>query len=131
MLQSEFFERTGVNVSTAEFEQIHKEYMQSKLWKDEFCAQWVKNNPYRVKLNKVFVQLEENRNKIVGVAESAYRKLNEYPTWDYPAIVVLTIKEMKTLENCGIHLFKPNDAYRTPKSVRSVLSELRDKFGFI
>lgn len=131
MLQSEFFERTNVNVSPAEFEQIHKEYMHSDLWKDDFCAQWVKNNAYSVRLNKVYVQLEENRNKIVGVARKAFDKLNEYPTMDYPAIVVLTLSEMKTLENCGIHLFKPNDAFRTPKSVRSVLSELRDKFGFI
>lgn len=131
MLQNEFFERTGVNVSTAEFEQIHKEYMQSNLWKDEFCAQWVKNNAYRVTLNKVYVQLEENRNKIVGVADSAYRKLYAKSDWDFPAILVLTLSEMKTLENCGIHLFKSNDAFRTPKSVRFVLSELCDKFGFI
>lgn len=131
MLQNEFFERTGVNVSPAEFEQIHKEYMHSDLWKDEFCAKWVKNNAYRVQLNKVYIQLVENRNKIVGVARKAFDKLNEYHTWDYPAIVVLTLSEMETLENCGIHIFKPNDAFRTPKSVRTVLNELRNKFGFI
>ena len=40
MLQSEFTQRTKINVTADMFDQIHKDYMKSKLDKDAFCAQW-------------------------------------------------------------------------------------------
>lgn len=52
MLQQEFFERTGVEVSNYEFDAIHEVYMNSDLDKDEFCKVWCKMNASRVKRAK-------------------------------------------------------------------------------
>lgn len=44
MLQSEFTQRTKINVTADMFAQIHEDYMKSNLDKDAFCAQWKRKN---------------------------------------------------------------------------------------
>ena len=44
MLQSEFTQRTKINVTADMFAQIHEDYMKSSLDKDAFCAQWKRKN---------------------------------------------------------------------------------------
>lgn len=129
MLQNEFFERTGVIVSTAEFEQIHEQYLLSDMDKDTFCAHWAKANAYRVHEAKVYQKLNEHRQKLSWVARDAYDKLFDYPDKNYPAIVVLTLKEMKAIEDCGVHLFY-SSYERKPKRVSTITYELHEKFGW-
>lgn len=52
MLVSEFYERTGVEVSIDEFWAINEAYNRFSGNKDEFCALWVKENKERVKASK-------------------------------------------------------------------------------
>ena len=52
MLQSEFFERTGVQVSVDEYAAIEVCYYNFPGDKDEFCAAWCKMNAKRVKAAK-------------------------------------------------------------------------------
>ena len=52
MLQSEFFERTGVQVSVEEYATIEECYYNFPGDKDEFCAAWCKMNAKRVKAAK-------------------------------------------------------------------------------
>lgn len=42
MLQKEFFERTGINLTEQEFNQVHAMYLESgqNMDKDQFCADW-------------------------------------------------------------------------------------------
>lgn len=42
MMRSEFIERTGFELTAAEYEQIEQEYMGTDIDKDQFCKQWVK-----------------------------------------------------------------------------------------
>lgn len=46
MLQKEFFERTGINLTEQEFNQVHAIYMQAgdNVDKDQFCADWKKHH---------------------------------------------------------------------------------------
>lgn len=129
MLQNEFFERTGVELSNDEFMRVHSAYMDSELDKDTFCAQWVKQNAYRVKMCKVYEQLHENREKLSWVAREAFDKLWNHQNKTCPAFLVLTLKEMKTLENCGIRFFY-QATYMKPKTVSTIVYELRTKFDF-
>lgn len=129
MLQNEFFERTGVELSNDEFMQVHSAYMDSMLDKDAFCAQWVKQNAYKVRMHKVYVQLQENREKLSWVAREAFDKLWDHKDKTCPAFLVLTLKEMKTLENCGIRFFY-QATFTKPKTVRTMIVELRNKFDF-
>ena len=47
MLYSEFYDRTKINITGAEFAEIEKLYLAVKMDKDDFCKQWLKlrNNP--------------------------------------------------------------------------------------
>lgn len=56
MLQSEFTERTKVQVSAEEFEAINEVYMHCDLDKDSFCALWCKMNRSRVDAAKAMIQ---------------------------------------------------------------------------
>lgn len=76
MLQKEFFERTGINLTEQEFDQVHAIYMQAgdNVYKDQFCADWKKhhdskllhifyNQAYRMK-----DKLDQKRNEIHELA---------------------------------------------------------------
>jgi len=52
MLQSEFYERTKVNLTGEEYADVEFLYMNIEMNKDEFCKQWLKNRS-----NKLFQQV--------------------------------------------------------------------------
>ena len=56
MLQSEFTERTKVQVSAEEFEAINEVYMHCDLDKDSFCSLWCKMNRSRVEASHAAIQ---------------------------------------------------------------------------
>ena len=67
MLQKEFFERTGINLTEQEFDQVHAIYMQAgdNVDKDQFCADWKKHND-SVLLQEFFAQSERLKGKVDG-----------------------------------------------------------------
>lgn len=52
MLQAEFTTRTGIKVTSEEFESIHELYMSTDLEKDAFCEAYKTNNPLLYELAK-------------------------------------------------------------------------------
>ena len=65
MTQQEFTQRVNVEVSNKEFEAINEVYMNSDLYKDEFCKMWVKMNKTRVQNAKV--------ERMIKAKDEAYR----------------------------------------------------------
>lgn len=64
MLQSEFEERTKVQVSVEEFEAINEVYIHCDLDKDSFCALWCKMNRSRVDAAKATIQEQKRMEKM-------------------------------------------------------------------
>lgn len=76
MLQSEFTERTKVQVSSEEFEAINEVYMNSDLDKDSFCALWCKMNRSRVDAAKATIK-EQKRIENLSLFEYMKEKVSK------------------------------------------------------
>ena len=76
MLQSEFTERTKVQVSAEEFEAINEVYMNSDLNKDDFCAMWCKMNKSRVDAVKAAIK-EQKRIDNLSLFEYMKKKVSD------------------------------------------------------
>lgn len=63
MLQSEFYERTGVQVSLKEYQAIEEIYYHFPGDKDDFCKAWCKKNVKRVKEAKAARKAAEKETK--------------------------------------------------------------------
>lgn len=75
MLQKEFEDRTGVEVSFEEYSAIDKVYMASDLDKDEFCHMWCKMNTGRIKSAKKALAEKEAKTKENARLINIMRKL--------------------------------------------------------
>lgn len=81
MLQSEFTQRVGIHVTSAMFEEIHKQYMESELDKDAFCQQWKRKhmdsatNDMVQQIYLLQMQLEATEKKRVQEREHADKEL--------------------------------------------------------
>lgn len=81
MLQSEFTQRTKINVTEDMFAQIHEEYMKSSLDKDAFCEQWNRNNSESAtkdlvdQIQSLRQQLAEEIQKREAEREHAHKEL--------------------------------------------------------
>ena len=133
MLQQEFTQRVGMQVSAEEYAHIEQVYMASDLDKDEFCKQWVKMNKERVAKAKQTAKAVEadmqQREKLWHIVER-YGQLS----WEKScnaAEDTLTKTQQQLCESVGI---KMNDyriepyfghTVREPKSVSTVIYEIR------
>ena len=76
MLQKEFFERTGINLTEHEFDQVHAIYMQAgdNVDKDQFCADWKKHHDSKLlhifynQADRLKDKLDQKRNEINELA---------------------------------------------------------------
>lgn len=76
MLQKEFFDRTGINLTEQEFNQVHAIYMQSgdNVDKDQFCADWKKHHDSNLlhifynQADRLKDKLDQKRNEIYELA---------------------------------------------------------------
>lgn len=81
MLQSEFTQRTKINVTEDMFAQIHEDYMKSSLDKDAFCAQWKRKNSESAtqdlvdQIQSLRQQLAEEKQKREAEREHAQKEL--------------------------------------------------------
>ena len=81
MLQSEFTQRTKINVTADMFAQIHEDYMKSSLDKDAFCAQWKRMNSESAtkdlvdQIQSLRQQLAEEKQKREAEREHAQKEL--------------------------------------------------------
>lgn len=76
MTKQEFENRTHVNVSFREYEQIEGVYMASDLDKDEFCKTWCKMNRSRVKKAKE-AEKESKRIESLSLVDYALEIVNK------------------------------------------------------
>ena len=76
MLQKEFFERTGINLTEQEFNQVHAIYMQAgdNVDKDQFCADWKKHHDsdllhiFYNQVNRLETELKQTKNEVYELA---------------------------------------------------------------
>lgn len=76
MLQKEFFERTGINLTEQEFNQVHAMYLESgqNMDKDQFCADWEKHHDSKLlhifynQADRLKDKLDQKRNEIHELA---------------------------------------------------------------
>lgn len=76
MLQKEFFERTGINLTEQEFNQVHAMYLESgqNMEKDQFCADWKKHHDSKLlhifynQADRLKDKLDQKRNEIHELA---------------------------------------------------------------
>ena len=112
MLQNEFTERTGVQVSANEFAAIHETYLQNDLTKDEFCALWRRMNAHRVKAAKESAKAQSEREKLQSACfnilckyEARYEN-NFAARFDVYCFEVMTEREQITLQRIGLNTDK-------------------------
>lgn len=86
MTQKEFYQRTGVEVKSYEFDAIHTVYMMCDLDKDEFCLMWCKMNYNRVAEAKAEAkarakkeaQKDNIRNKVNPILLKIEKQIDKY-----------------------------------------------------
>lgn len=76
MLQNEFTQRVGVEVSAKEFEAINEVYMNSDLDKDAFCRIWVKMNKARVREARMKAAELREKQTLKEMAWALYQRIN-------------------------------------------------------
>lgn len=108
MLQSEFKERTGVDVSFDEYQAIEKVYMASDLDKDEFCKTWCKMNASRIKAAKKAMAEKVAKDKARTRLFNIIRKLEKerhYNIAEEPLTVsFLSESDVTFLQKIGIQM---------------------------
>ena len=72
MLLSEFFERTGVNLTGEEYAEVEHIYESVQMNKDEFCKLWLKNRDNKIiaELMDTIKKLEDDCNALKATDES-------------------------------------------------------------
>lgn len=89
MLQSEFTQRTKINVTADMFDQIHKDYMKSKLDKDAFCAQWKRKHAEEA-TESLVSQIQTLKNQL---AEEQQKRESERVHADKELIDVCNVRD--------------------------------------
>lgn len=126
MTQQEFTSRTGVEVTSFEFNSINEVYMNSEVDKDEFCRLWKKMNPSRVARAKA---AKEEAEKNMQIRERVMDIIERSCKLDYcaDAMTSLKRKDVIFLENMGIDMYE-GFGYKTCGSLRY---ELLKMYGMI
>lgn len=109
MLQSEFKERTGVDVTLDEYRAIEVVYINSDLDKDEFCKMWCKMNASRVVKAKIDSKEKEEYNNLRNALHAIAKKLSLKAMQDncksHPlTIAFLSHKELCLLDKAAIRI---------------------------
>lgn len=102
MTLKEFYQRTGVEVKSYEFDAIHTMYMMSELDKDEFCQMWCKMNYNRVADAKARAKREMQkdiiRRKTYPILSKIQKQIEKYNiTAEIYKCAILTEKEKNFL----------------------------------
>ena len=76
MLQSEFFERTGVNLTGEEYKEVERIYDSVQMDKNEFCELWLKNRDNKIiaELMDTIKKLEDDCEALKGTNESLEKR---------------------------------------------------------
>lgn len=129
MLQSEFTERTGVQVTANEFAAINETYLQNDLTKDEFCALWRRMNAHRVKAAKESAKAQSEREKLQSACFDILCKYearfenNFYARFETYCFEVMTEREQSTLQKIGLNTDKKriNEAFHAIKKYLHII----------
>ena len=111
MLQSEFKERTGIDVALDEYRAIEVVYINSDLDKDEFCKMWCKMNASRIRKAKEEAKAKKeerkHRESLLAIFYKLDREIHKRgsdicnlpSTWEF-----LSNKELSLLEKSNIEI---------------------------
>lgn len=102
MLQSEFYDRTGVLVGGDEWWEINRQYNAFNGNKDAFCRAWMKANPARVQEVKDRRAVDKVRGKIIEIKCELLCKYGERQAWTLHADEVLNKSQANWLQRFKI-----------------------------
>lgn len=104
MLQKEFFERTGINLTEQEFNQVHAIYMQAgdSVDKDQFCADWKKHHDSN--LLHIFYNQADRLGKELDKANNEINELAIYILEQAEVCSAPTLRE-KAIQMLGIETY--------------------------
>lgn len=87
MLQSEFYERTGINLTGDDYARVEQMYLATQMDKDVFCKEWLKHrddrivrelmgtvNALQMELNKANEDIKEYTQKIDNIESQCEKK---------------------------------------------------------
>lgn len=83
MLQSEFFERTGVKLSAEEYAKTENVYNVIKMDKDHFCQEWKKLRTNMLFNEMVDAMMADNQNLIAAAQEQEKHRKELEQTKEY------------------------------------------------
>lgn len=109
MLQIEFENRVGMQVSAKEYEAIEVVYINSDLEKDDFCKMWAKMNARRISNYKAEQKAEREEQAKKEKAFNLYCGLYSTLRWDNynkPVEQFLTSKQLEFCESLGIGTYE-------------------------
>ena len=138
MLQSEFYESTGVRVSLKEYQAIKEVYYNFPGDKDEFCKSWCKMNAKRVKEAKAARKAAEKeakqKERLMSIMNRMYQKRtalrNDYSIMPL-SVNFLSEKDQRFLESVGFQMELTGDEaayygiYRQFKRIDETVWEIR------
>ena len=124
MLQSEFYERTKVNLTGEEYAMVEHIYNSVQMDKDEFCQLWLKNRE-----NKIIAELMNTITKLENDCRS-WRDENEALTDELEQLHVhykaeaeqSSLVAQKHMEDFGKKLIKAGE-YEFPSEIYDVVEE--------
>lgn len=102
MLQSEFYDRTGVLVGGDEWWEINRQYNAFNGNKDAFCRAWIKANPARVQEVKDRRAVAKVRGKLIEIKCELLCKYGEGKVWELKADEVLNKRQANWLKKLGL-----------------------------
>lgn len=103
MTQQEFTDRTGMTPTPEQFNYIHAVYMNTRLDKDPFCADWKKHGESRI-IEEVHItavnytmKCEEQQSKINETVELLIGKSRAYNDTDFRKMAVRLVGEKEVV----------------------------------
>ena len=78
MLQSEFYERTGVNLMGDDYAKVEQMYLATQMDKDVFCEEWLKHRDDRIvkELMETIIDLQQKVKDLTETNKSTSEKLS-------------------------------------------------------
>lgn len=126
MTQQEFFQRTGVQLSSDEYWTINEQYNESSLNKDEYCKLWMKLNPKRVEEAKMAQKKANDADFLYGILMFNIGS-NWYDKSEDQMMKYTKASERKKLADIGIEITSERGVNLTVRAARNrILQKLEE-----
>lgn len=124
MLQSEFFERTKVNLTGEEYAKVEHIYNSVQMDKDEFCQLWLQNRNNKIisELMDTIKKLEDDCAALKGVNENIMKEAEEMKAQYEAEISQDDLQHRNAMEDFGKRIIKAGE-YDFPSDIYDVVEE--------